>query len=303
MEGSVDVGVNVYMIGGAGGNVAVSIGGDGIVMVDSGAGAASEKVLAAIRQLAQSLKPPEMPDSASPFAGTWLATHTSAEPAIRMVINTNDNSDHAGGNANISGSSMFKPISGIRIVAHQNIQGRMVEANAGERAVPTTTYFSDRYTLYRFMNNQAVQLFHLANATTDGDSAVWFRRSDVIVTGDVYNSDIYPPIDLERGGTIDGVIAALNKIIDLSVPEFMAQGGTMIIPGHGWVSDIGDVGYYRDMMMIIRDRVRSLIDKGMTLEQVKAAKPTMDYDPLYGREPGVTAKFVEAVYRSLKEKE
>jgi cyclase len=131
---------------------------------------------------------------------------------------------------------------------------------------------------------------------------VWFRRSDVIAAGDVYNSDIYPPIDVDRGGSIDGVIAALDRLVDMSVTEFMSQGGTMIVPGHGWIGDAGDVGYYRDMLMIVRDRIRKMIDNGMTLAQVKTAKPTMDYDPLYGRQRGATARFVEAVYRSLKER-
>jgi glyoxylase-like metal-dependent hydrolase (beta-lactamase superfamily II) len=292
---------NVYMIGGAGGNVVLSAGGDGVVMVDSGAGAATEKVLGAVRQITQTLRPPELPDSASPFADSWQATHTYAQPAIRMIINTSDTADHIGGNAGITASPMFRPIGGLRIVAHQAVQSRMVDANAAPGAVPTTTYFSDKYTLYRFLNNQAVQLFHL-NATTDGDSMVWFRKADVIAAGDVYNSDIYPPIDIARGGSIDGEIDALNKLVDMCATEFMSQGGTMVIPGHGWISDAGDVGYYRDMMMIIRDRVSAMIKKGMTLEQVKAAKPTMDYDPLYGRQTGVTGKFVEAVYKSLKEK-
>jgi glyoxylase-like metal-dependent hydrolase (beta-lactamase superfamily II) len=142
----------------------------------------------------------------------------------------------------------------------------------------------------------------MPSATTDGDSAVWFRRADVIATGDVYNSDIYPPIDVSKGGSIDGEIESLSKLAHLCVTEFMSQGGTMLVPGHGWISDGGDLGYYRDMMIIIRERIQSMIDKGMTLAQVKAAKPTMDYDPEYGRQPGATANFVEAVYRSLKEK-
>jgi len=289
---------NVYMIAGAGGNIAVSTGGDGVVMVDSGAAPASARLLAAIRQIGQTLRPAELPDSASRFSDTWQATHAFSEPAIRIIINTNDNPDHVGGNANVQNSSMFHPIgSGQAIFAHEKAQSRMLEAASG---VPDATYISGKYTLYRFFNNQAIQLFHMPNAITDGDSTVFFRRSDVIVAGDVYNSDVYPPIDVDRGGSIDGEIEALNKLVDLSVTEFMSQGGTMIIPGHGWISDASDVGYYRDMMMVIRDRVQDMIKKGMTLEQVKAAKPTMDYDPEYGRQPGVTAKFVEAVYRSLK---
>jgi cyclase len=145
-------------------------------------------------------------------------------------------------------------------------------------------------------------LFHAPNAVSDGDTMVWFRRADVIAAGDIYNSDVYPPIDVDRGGSIDGVIDALNRLVDMSVTEFMSQGGTMIVPGHGWISDAADVGYYRDMLMIVRDRIQGMADKGMTLAQVKAAKPTMDYDPLYGRQRGATARFVEAVYRSIEKK-
>ena len=289
---------NVYMIAGGGRNIGVSMGGDGAVMVDSGAAPASAKVLAAIRQLGRTLKPPEQPESASRFSDTWTATHASAAPAIRMIINTSDNTDHIGGNASLQKSPMFRPIgSGNSIVAHEKVQSRMLDTAGG---VPDGTYISEKYTLYRFFNNQAIQLFHMPNAITDGDSAVFFRRSDVIVAGDVYNSDAYPPIEVDKGGSIDGEIDALDKLVDMSVTEFMAQGGTMIIPGHGWISDASDVGYYRDMLMVIRDRVQDMIKKGMTLEQVKAAKPTMDYDPEYGRQPGATAKIVEAVYRSLK---
>jgi glyoxylase-like metal-dependent hydrolase (beta-lactamase superfamily II) len=304
---------NVFMIAGAGGNIAVSIGGDGVIMVDSGAAAASDRVLEAIRRASQVLRPPARPESASPFNSTWQVTHAFAEPKIRMIINTTDSADHVTGNARIRMSSMFGALgegaayqrgtssgSSQQILGHVNVQRRMLDLKMMD--APTDTYFTDRYTLYRFFNDQAVQIFHMPNAVTDGDSAVFFRGSDVIATGDIYNSEIYPPIDLRRGGSIDGVIAALNKVLDMSVTEYMSQGGTMILPGHGWISDSADVGYYRDMLMIIRDRIQSMIDNGMTLEQVKAAKPTMDYDPLYGRQAGVTARFVEAVYGSLKQK-
>jgi cyclase len=299
---------NVYMLGGAGGNIAVSAGGDGVILVDSGAAEASGKVLEAIRRIAEVPRPAERPDSASPFGDTWQATHAVRDPMIRMIINTNDSPDHVGGNANIRRSPLFRPFgadagsAALMILAHDRVQQRMNDQKAPDLAIPTGTYSSEKFTLHRFLNNQAIQIFHMPNAITDGDSAVFFRRSDVIAAGDVYNSDLYPPIDVARGGSIDGEIEALNKLVDLCATEFMAQGGTLVIPGHGWLSDAGDVNLYRDMIIIIRDRIQGMINKGMTLEQVKAAKPTMDYDPEYGRERGATAQFVEAVYRSLKEK-
>lgn len=299
---------NVYLIAGAGGNVTVSAGGDGVLLVDSGAAAAGDRVLAAIRQIAQTLRAPEPPEAASPYSSTWLATHAPTEPAIRFIINTSGSLDHVGGNAVIRKSPMFRllgyrdPSLSLQVLAHEATRARLAESSATEALASTDTYASDRYTLYRFFNSQAVQLFHAANAVTDGDTMVWFRRADVIAAGDVYNSDIYPPIDVDRGGGIDGTIEALNRLVDMSVTEFMSQGGTMIVPGHGWIGDAADVGLYRDMLIVVRDRVQRLIDRGMTLAQVKAAKPTMDYDPLYGRERGATARFVEGVYRSLSEK-
>jgi len=302
---------NVYVIAGAGANIAVSAGGDGVIMVDSGAAAASDRVLAAVRDVVQTLRPPgpaETGDTTSAFGSTWTATHAFQDPMIRMVINTSSNPDHVGGNAKVRMSPMFRLLGyrdlslSLQVLAHERVQQRMIDAVAPEMLVPTDTYASTRYTLYRFLNNQAIQLFHLANAVTDGDTAVWFRRSDVIAAGDVFNSDMYPPVDVDKGGGIDGEIEALGTLVEMSATEFMSQGGTMIIPGHGWISDAADVGYYRDMLIVIRDRVKAMVDKGMTLAQVKAAKPTMDFDPEYGREPGVTARFVEAVYRSLKDK-
>jgi glyoxylase-like metal-dependent hydrolase (beta-lactamase superfamily II) len=301
---------NVYMIAGAGGNIAASVGGDGVLLVDSGAEQAVDKVLAAIEAINKEMRPPERPESASPFADTWQATHAFAPTNIRTIINTSAIPDHVGGNAKIRNARQFHPLGVLGeeeqgseiILAQENTAKHMGEMGLPDDGIPTNTYFSARYNMHRFFNDQAVQVMHMDKALTDGDSVVLFRKSDVIATGDIYIADQYPPIDVDRGGSIDGEITALNKVFDLCVTEFMAQGGTVIIPGHGWLGDAADLGYYRDMLTVIRERIQKMVDGNMTLAQVKAAKPTMDYDVEYGREPGVTAKFVEAVYRSISDK-
>jgi cyclase len=155
--------------------------------------------------------------------------------------------------------------------------------------------------LSHFFNGEGIQLVHQPAAHTDGDSLIWFRGSDVISTGDIYTTTNYPVIDLERGGTISGLIDSLNRILDLAFSEFRTEGGTMIVPGHGRLSDSADVAYYRDMVTVIRDRIQDMVNKGMTLQQVKAARPTKDYDPRYGAATGpwTTDMFIDAVYRSL----
>jgi len=304
---------NIYLLAGVGGNISLSVGGDGVVMVNSGAAAASEKVLDAIQQLTQDLRrftPPPVRNTASPAADTWQQEHAYAPAPIRTIINTNPEAQFTGGNETIAGSKMFHPI-GVEgadhlasevILSHERLQERMIADNAPSRAIPTNTYFSARYRLHRFVNGEGVEVMHLPNATTDGDSLVFFRGSDVISTGAVFNSDSYPEIDVDKGGSIQGEIDALIRIADMCFPEYMSQGGTLVIPGHGHISDVADVAYYRDMLIVIRDRIQAMIGKGMTLEQVKAAKPTLDYDPLFGRDPGSTAKLVDAAYRSLADK-
>jgi glyoxylase-like metal-dependent hydrolase (beta-lactamase superfamily II) len=301
---------NVYVIAGAGGNIAASIGGDGVLLVDSGAEPAADKVLAAIDDLNKQIRPPERPDAASPFGDTWQATHAFAPTSVRTIINTSALPDHVGGNAKIRNSKEFNPLGVLGeeeqgsevILAQEAAAKRMGEMGLPDDGIPTNTYFSLHYNMHRFFNNQAVQVTHMANAISDGDSIVFFRKSDVIATGDLYIADQYPPIDVDKGGSIDGEITALNKVFEMCVTEFMSQGGTVIIPGHGFLSDAADLGYYRDMLTVVRERVQKMVDGKMTLAQVLAAKPTMDYDPEYGREPGVTAKFVEAVYKSIATK-
>jgi cyclase len=169
-------------------------------------------------------------------------------------------------------------------------------------AWPTEAYFGE--TKEVFANGEAIQLIHQPAAHTDGDSLVFFRRSDVVVTGGIYSTISYPVIDVAKGGTLGGVIDGLNRIIDLTIPRDWQEGGTMVIPGSGRVTDEADVVEYRDMVTIIRDRIQDLVTKGMTLEQVKAARPTRDYDGRYGAATGswTTDMFIEAAYRELSKK-
>jgi glyoxylase-like metal-dependent hydrolase (beta-lactamase superfamily II) len=155
--------------------------------------------------------------------------------------------------------------------------------------------------LSHFFNGEGVHMIHQPSAHTDGDSFVYFRGSDVIAAGDIFLTNSYPIIDLASGGSINGTIEALNNILDMAIPEFRLEGGTLIVPGHGRLSDSADVAYYRDMVTVIRDRIRDMMKRDMTLDQVKAARPTRDYDPRYGASSGfwTTDAFVEAVYRSL----
>jgi len=273
---------NVYMLVGAGGNMTVQVGNDGVLIVDTQYAPLSEKILAAIRTLSKG--------------------------PIRYVINTTYDADHTGGNepirkagSTIAGGNVAGDIQdaaeGAQIIAHDNVLMRMVNMPSG--SLPTSTFLGDSKKL--FFNGEGIEINHQAAAHTDGDSIVFFRRSDVISSGDVFTTNSYPMIDLAAGGSIQGVIDGLNRLVDMIIPVYGQEGGTLVIPGHGRLSDFGDVINCREMTIIIRDRVQDMIKKGMTLEQVKAARPTRDYDPLYGSVTGWTSEmFVEAVYKSLK---
>ena len=269
---------NVYMLVGAGGNIAVQIGDEGVLVVDTGLAAMSDKVLAAIKKL-------------------------SPKP-IRYVINTHLHPDHTGGNEVIAKAGSTTAGGTATIMSHENTLSRM-SAPLGKPGAaapgmwPTDTFFPEEKDF--FFNDEAVMLYHDPAAHTDGDAIVFLRRSDVVVAGDIFITTGYPVIDSQSGGSVQGVIAGLNRILDLTVPRHEQEGGTYVIPGHGHLCDESEVLEYRDMVVIIKDRIEDMVKRGLTVEQVKAAKPTLDYDLHYGADSGpwTTAMFIEAVYNDV----
>lgn len=274
---------NVYLIGAAGGgaHAVFQIGPDGVVVVDTQTPATSAKLIDAIRKV-------------------------TAEP-IRIVLNTSFLPDHTSGNVPVMKVGKFigdrGEINVASIKGHEGVLNRMSgvvgTSTSPEEAWPTDVYYTGTMDLH--MNGEPVILIHYPAAATDGDSAVFFRGSDVIVAGEIFTPDSYPVIKADNGGSLQGVIDALNRIIDLAVPVMNAQGGTLVVPAYGPIADEYSVVIYRDMLTIVRDRIADLIKRGMTLEQVKAAKPTLDYDGIYGTAPRgwTTSQFVEAAYREL----
>jgi glyoxylase-like metal-dependent hydrolase (beta-lactamase superfamily II) len=286
---------NVYMLVGDGGNIVVQTGEQGAFVVDTGEGKLSDKVVAAIRSL--------------------------TPRAIQFIANTNFHSDHTGGNAKLAAAgqdlslpgSFFvqaaprgvtgffaDPLSSATMLGHNNVTVRMQAAGAPPGAVPADTYLEERRR--KFHNGDAIEMLHQPNASTDGDSIVHFRSADVIVAGDIFTTTQYPFIDVKNGGTVQGLVRGLNAILDRTVFRHQGEGGTYIVPGHGYLSDEHEVVEYRDMVVIVRDRVQAMIDAGATLQQVQAARLTADYDTRYGANAGpwTTAMFVQAIYDTLK---
>jgi cyclase len=280
---------NIYMLTGAGANITVMPFELGAVVVDTGSTAMADKVLETITQL-------------------------SPKP-IANIINTSATADHVGGNEKLHNAGRRLPFEivageGPMVIAHEKVLTRMSAptgqvAVAPEKAWPNETYHVDYKKLAaEYRGGEQIELIYMPAAHSDGDSIVWFRHADVIATGDIFMESSYPIIEVANGGTINGVIDALNKILDFAFADFRSQGGTMIIPGHGRLCDMADVAYYRDMLTIVRDLVQEMIRKGMTLEQVKTAKPTFPWDGRYGSTSGpwTTDMFVEAVYKTISAK-
>jgi glyoxylase-like metal-dependent hydrolase (beta-lactamase superfamily II) len=283
----------VFMVTGAGGNVTLQVGTEGVMVVDSGATGQTDKLLAAIARL------------------------TARQ--VRFLVNTNADPDHVAGNRGIvqaqggvrgprpggvGGGNPLGQNAGVMTMSHENAYNRMSTPNGSFPALtgeglPESTFFTPRKEF--FSNGEPVQLYSQPNAHTDGDIVVFFRKSDVVSTGDVFVTTTYPVIDTARGGTIEGVVSALNNVIDLTVPERNQMGGTRVVPGHGRICNEADVVEYRDMVTIVRDRVQAMVKKGMTLAQIKAARPSLEYDGLYGATSGAwtTDMFLDAVYRGV----
>lgn len=283
----VQVRKNFYMIAGAGGNIGVQIGSDGIVLVNSGTAQASDKVLAELKKL-------------TPLP-------------IRYIINTAADADFVGGNEKLSkaGYTIFTNAIGnagfagamtsggaASILAHDSVLSRMTKEGYSGAASPTEAFFAARKPLR--MNDEGIEVLYQPNAHSDSDSFVLFRGSDVVVAGDVLDMSRFPNIDVAHGGSIQGEIDALNKLIDLTIaptPYIYKDVGTYVIPGHGRVAEQMEVVDYRDMIVVVHDVIEGLIKQGKTLEQVKAARPTLAYDTRFGANKDA---FVEAVYKSLK---
>jgi glyoxylase-like metal-dependent hydrolase (beta-lactamase superfamily II) len=280
-----------FVIAGAGGNVGVQVGDDGVVVVDAGSAASAPALLATIRRI-------------------------SPKP-IRYVIDTGPDADHVGGNEALSkaGEKLFGtsllgndspagPESVAAILSAEGVVRHLAKSPAA--GWPTEVFHFSRK--YMYLNGEPIEVLHQPAAHTDSDVFAFFRRSDVVVAGDVLDTRQFPVIDIERGGSIQGEIAALNRLVELavpSVPVVTREAGTIVVPGHGRLCDQLDVVEYRDMVTIVRDRVRDLIKAGRSLDEIKAAQPAKGYMGRYGNPGGTwtTERFVEATYRSLvKEK-
>jgi cyclase len=282
----------VYMVAGPGGNSAVQVGHEAVIVVDTQTSAASDALLAVIDEL--------------------------SDKPIRHIINTSAAPQHTGGNEALSKAGTYVRLidsfdprgldSNASIMAHVNVLASMSTPLEGdetpmpEGAWPTDTYFTEEWAIH--VNDEAIQMLHVPAATADGDTVVFFRRSDVVSTGDIFRPGYYPQFDAAQGGSIRGVIEGLNVVLDLTIAGENQQGGTVVIPGRGRLSDETDVVNYRDMATIILERIEAMVEAGATLAEIKAARPTMDYDAQYSAADGWTGEqLIDAIYLELTGRE
>ncbi len=265
---AVKVADGVHMLVGRGGNIGVSIGEDGVFLIDDQYAPLTDKIKAAVA--------------------------TMSPKPIRFLVNTHWHGDHTGGNENMGKG-------GVVIVAHENVRKRMsVEQfiEAFDRKVPAApagalpiVTFTDAVTFH--MNGDAIRAVHVAPAHTDGDTIIRFQKANVVHMGDCFFNGSYPFIDLSSGGSVDGVVAAANQVLG------MIDEGTKVIPGHGSLGDRAALKTYRDMLVAVRSRIEPMVAAGKSLEQVKAAQPTKDFDETWGKGFIKGDTFVEIVYKSL----
>jgi len=287
---AVKVRKNFYMLAGAGGNIGVQLGSDGIVLVNAGGPNTSEKVLAALKTLT------DLP--------------------IRYIINADAGTDFVAGNEKLAraGYTIFTNAlgggaglpngGGASILSHDSVLREMSKVKPAypSGALPNEAFFTPRKAIR--MNDEGIEIFYQPSAHTSADSFVLFRASDVVVAGDVMDTTRFPVIDVASGGSIAGEIAALNRLIDLTIaptPYIYKDVGTYVIPGHGRVSEQMEVVDYRDMVVLVRDNVADLIKQGKALDQIKAARPALPYETRYGA-AGATNAFIESIYKSLQAK-
>ena len=261
-------GTGVYMLTGKGGNLGLSTGPDGVFLIDDQFAPLTAKISTAIAAI--------------------------SEQPIRFVLNTHWHPDHTGGNENLGNS-------GSVILAHDNVRKRLAVDNfikmfqmdapaMGKAGLPVIT-FSDALTLH--LNNDEILVTHVENAHTDGDAVIFFKQANVIHAGDVYFAGMYPFIDSDSGGSVEGTLKAIREILA------MADEHTVIIPGHGPLSNKSGLTAYSGMLQTISDRIRTLINKQASLEEIQAARPTQDYDDIYGNGFIKNEAFVEMLYQDM----
>jgi glyoxylase-like metal-dependent hydrolase (beta-lactamase superfamily II) len=280
---------NVHVIFGAGANVTVHSGEDGLIVVDSGTADAAPRLLEAIKAI--------------------------SPQRIRLIVNTSVGPDHVGGNAVLAAAGVgispdpFATGQQATVLAHENVLLRMSAPTGSESPYPSRMWPNDTYTSrFRpmYVNDEAVQVIRQTGAHSDADSMVLFRKADVIVTGDIVDLRHFPVIDTKMGGSIQGELDALNRLLTEfvipNVPLVLKPGRTLVVPGHGYIADYGEIVEYRDTVTVVRDIIQDMVNKGMTLAQVKAANPTKGYRGRWGKESGpwTTDMFVEAVFNGLK---
>jgi glyoxylase-like metal-dependent hydrolase (beta-lactamase superfamily II) len=260
-----DLGGGIHMLKGRGGNIGVCVGDDGVFAIDDQMAPLTDKILAAISKL-------------------------SPKP-IEFLVNTHYHGDHTGGNENMGKA-------GVLLIAHENVRERLRTGSgrtpaASPEALPVVV-FTDAVTFH--WNDEEIHVFHVSKAHTDGDAIIHFKNANVIHMGDTFFNGSYPFIDTDGGGSVKGLLAAIDHALPLS------DANTKVIPGHGTLSDREGLRFYRDMLGTIAQRIKAAIEEGKSLEEVKAANPSGDWDEDWGNAFISPEALVETIYQDLSRK-